>query len=753
MLIKVDKVAYIGRFEDLRHRAEPLKRLALVFARNGMGKSTICAVLRSVIAQDAKAIDERVHLGSAGAPMAALEIDAVGTVAFNNGAWNRAATPMLVFDQEFVRQNVHAAEEVTRGNKRGLFRVIIGSTGVTLARETEVLDEENRRVNATLREEATAIKAAVPAVTDIGAFEMAEVPQDLNAKIADAGRNLKLAEEASELQRRPSITLSGLDGRGGQFATLLGQTLGAGLERPRERLAEHIEKHNLDERAGMWLQYGVEHSDGPDCPFCDQPLAASDIYETLRTLFGPDYRALGANVEAAQAALRPLVEAGAGNFVRLVGQNRALAEYWNSVIQLPNIPTFGDDELGTIATALNAMLQAMETKLTDLSPVAPSASPDEWANVVGKLEHYDAAIEAANAVIAKTKAERATPVPNAKEAAKLRQEKLKALEAKEQEPLKTHLSRWRAAKARHDAIAVERGQKQEALRTHMTTTADAYQTDVNKLLRRFGTNFTLCKTKASFVGGGQPNTEYCIDIDGYVIPAGESGDQPRPSFRTTLSGGDKSSLALALFLVQASRRQDLQDLTLVFDDPFNSQDAGRQFETAASIRRLAAKAKQVVVLSHDPRFLHLLLKDAGSLDVSEHQIVLTGRWKAKVAPWSCTDEIKADYVRRAERIREYAATRTHLPDSNGNQLASDIRVFLEEFLDQRFPGRFHAGECLGAMCDAIADDPNDPLHAHKDDLRELNEFSRVDHHRGTQPPDPNELQSQCQKVVDILGDY
>jgi len=751
VLIKVDKLGHIGRFEELRHRAEPMKRLALLFARNGMGKSTICAVLRSAVAQDAKAIDERVHLGKAGAPMASLEVDGVGTVAFNNGAWNRAASPMLVFDQEFIRQNVHAAEEVTRDNKRGLFRVIIGSTGVTLAREIEALDEENRRVNATIREQEAAIRAAVPAVTDIDGFQKAEVQDDLAAKIEDAARNLKRAEEASEMQRRPSISSTGLEGRGGQFPALLAKTLSAGLEHSRERLAEHIEKHGLDERGGRWLQYGVEHSDGPDCPFCDQPLASSDIFETLRTLFGPDYKSLAADVEAARSAIGPLVEVSASNLLRIIGQNRALADYWNSVIDLPAIPSFEDDELSTMSTALNQIYEALGQKLADLSGVALPMEQDVWTAIVAKLEEYDLAVASANEAIAKAKSEGAAP--DARQAASSRLGKFKALEAKGQEPLKTHLATWRAAKDRHDAIAKERGQKQDALRTHMATTAEAYQKDVNKLLKRFGTNFTLCRTKASFVGGGQPNTEYCIDIDGYVIPAGESGDQSRPSFRTALSGGDKSSLALALFLVQASRRQDLQDVTLVFDDPFNSQDSGRQFETAASLRRLAAKAKQVVVLSHDPRFLHMLLKDAGPIEVSQHQIVLTGRWKAKIAAWSCKDEIKADYVRRAERIREYAATQTHLPDSNGHQLASDIRVFMEEFLDQRFPGRFADGVALGPMCDAIADDPNDPLNAHKDDLRELNEFSRPDHHRGTQPPDPAELQAQCQKVVDILGDY
>ena len=68
MINKVEKLGHIGRVAELRHRAEPMKKMSLLFARNGMGKSTICAVLRSDIAQDAKAIDERVHQGSAGLP-------------------------------------------------------------------------------------------------------------------------------------------------------------------------------------------------------------------------------------------------------------------------------------------------------------------------------------------------------------------------------------------------------------------------------------------------------------------------------------------------------------------------------------------------------------------------------------------------------------------------------------------------------------------------------------------------------------
>jgi hypothetical protein len=58
----------------------------------------------SLIAQVAKAIDDRVHLGNAGAPIATLKVDEVGTVAFNNGAWNRAASPIdVLIKSSFAR--------------------------------------------------------------------------------------------------------------------------------------------------------------------------------------------------------------------------------------------------------------------------------------------------------------------------------------------------------------------------------------------------------------------------------------------------------------------------------------------------------------------------------------------------------------------------------------------------------------------------------------------------------------------------
>src|SRR3546814_11253150 len=98
---------------------------------------------------------------------------------------------------------------------------------------------------------------------------------------------------------------------------------------------------------------------------------------------------------------------------------------------------------------------------------------------------------------------------------------------------------------------------------------------------------------------------------------------------------------------------DIKDLIIVLDDPFTSQDSGRQFETSARIRELSTLAAQVIVLSHDARFFGLIQKDAKPDDCSEHQIRLDADRHGVVCTWSAQGERKDDYVRRAERIRGY----------------------------------------------------------------------------------------------------
>jgi wobble nucleotide-excising tRNase len=76
---------------------------------------------------------------------------------------------------------------------------------------------------------------------------------------------------------------------------------------------------------------------------------------------------------------------------------------------------------------------------------------------------------------------------------------------------------------------------------------------------------------------GSPSSTFKLRINGVVVELGDS-KTPRgtPCFRSTMSSGDRNTLALAFFLVQLQQRSDIGNLTVVFDDPLTSLDRFRQ---------------------------------------------------------------------------------------------------------------------------------------------------------------------------------
>ncbi|MCC2975000.1 AAA family ATPase [Massilia sp. IC2-476] len=73
-------------------------------------------------------------------------------------------------------------------------------------------------------------------------------------------------------------------------------------------------------------------------------------------------------------------------------------------------------------------------------------------------------------------------------------------------------------------------------------------------------------------------------------------------FRYTLSEGDKSTLALALFLAKLSFSKKPEELIVVFDDPLTSLDSGRRFLTIKELTKLSERIGQLIVLTHDSGF-------------------------------------------------------------------------------------------------------------------------------------------------------
>lgn len=746
MLNKFKSIEEIGRFSKLTHRAEPFSRLSLVFGRNGYGKSTLCSILRSATEGQAKYIEMRRRLGASGDSRVEASWASGSTYAYSAGKWNACPGKIYIFDQEYVSKNLHIGESVTRENKRSLLPVILGDKGVELSEEVAALDKEQRALAEEMKVQERLIIARCQSVEvkKIIDFCNAIAPDDLEEKIQSWKRKLELAKQSAHIKQKKNprlFDLSGLSTAG----DLLDKTIDEIGDSAVRRVEEHLERHDLGPRAHNWLQYGVNYAPQDCCPFCEQDTTHNKLVSAYKKVFGDEFKSIKEEVE-----LLSKVVDGIRNVSAHIQENDSEILFWASLCELDSKPTLSAEEIEIVKYGFEKLERLIDRKQRNpLGAVGFQSEGDVISRAIDILIKYNNQVIAANNIIEQARADTVTQDINFAANTLARWE---AMSEKLVDPVKTATLSYAAAYARVEEIKVNKAKAQKRLTDYTTKTMSARQDAVNSLLQEFGTNFKIVDAKTSYIGR-EPNTEFAIEIGSHRIKAGDRSDT-EPSFKTVLSAGDKNTLALAFFIAQVNADEKLDKAIIVFDDPFSSQDMNRQFQTTSHIRAISAKACQVIVMSHDPRFLNLIEKNADHSIIRSFQLQCNDAGDGCISKWDSSEELKSLYIQQSEMIREYATHQKVLKGQTLNSIRQAIRPFLEDYLRLRFPGRFSDQEHISVMAKAIQDSgKSDPLAHAVSDLFALNEYTRTNMHGGGDASIPSELRAHCQKVVSIVGSY
>lgn len=317
MLLKVETIQEIGRFKSLKHQAPYFGSLTAIFARNGLGKSTVCSIIRSASEQDSRLISARKRLGADKEPSAHLQWHTHGAVTFSVGKWNSCPGPVHVFDSEFVRRNLHVGESVTRDNKRSLIPIVLGEEGVKIADKISRLDSEQRDLLSKISAIEKIIKRICPVVTDIKAFVQKETPGDIDQIIDHAKKSLELAKNSVAVKLKPAPTLLPtlhID----DIQKLLAETIESLSERAESALGDHIKAHAMEPHGTRWIKFGVEHMQGNRCPFCTQDTAKIDIVSLFKSYFSEEYSALLKKIDMTCEFFREVYGSSGENLDRFV---------------------------------------------------------------------------------------------------------------------------------------------------------------------------------------------------------------------------------------------------------------------------------------------------------------------------------------------------------------------------------------------------------------------------------------------------
>ncbi len=755
MLQRIISIRNVGRFKSCAALGDvTFRKFTLIFAENGRGKTTLCAIFRSLFTNTSAFIVGRTTLGSLGQPEVQI-LTANGNVAFQNGAWNSTFPDIAVFDGTYVSENVFAGDVVQTDHRRNLYRVIIGAQGVTLASRVNDLDEQIRAKNGEIQGNRASLQRHVATGMTVEAFIALADDPEIDAKIAAKEQELQAVLRATQLQQRAELTVVAVPVFPAAFAELLAKTFTTVAADAERLVAEHIARHTMSTRGEAWLAEGLRYVAHEECPFCGQGLSDVDLIRCYRSFFSREYDALRDEV----TALGGEVEAAIGDRVSaLIAhtalQNSSSVEFWRDYCEI--VPPTPPEAIAQVMTALRQSAQTLlQAKAgTPLEAVAPG---DDFTRALAAFETlrtslgiYNAAVATANAVIAARKRQVQAANPPEVEIAvgMLRARKVRHTDAVRE--LCASDARLQGEKA---TLEGNKGLAREQLDAHTQQVIRLYGQTINHYFEGINAGFRITTLRHTY-RGGPPSTSYQILINQNAVDVGDSTTPAdRPSFRNTLSAGDRNTLALAFFLAQLENDASRAQKVVVFDDPFTSMDSFRRNHTIHQIYRCGQTCAQVVVLSHEATFLKLLWDRVASADRKTLQLARVGEENTTIAEWDIERAVQARYRADIDTLQRFVS----VGDGAPMDVIQKLRPVLEGYCRNLYPTQFGEQEMMGGMVVKIRNSAGaHPLHSIADDLDELNMYCRRYHHAenpnaATEPIDDTELQAYVRRTLKLVG--
>jgi wobble nucleotide-excising tRNase len=335
MIRKILKLQNVGLLQDATQAgATELSQVTGIYADNGRGKSTFAALMRACQLGDAGRVNARKTIDSLNPPEVDLLLPTGNHVEFKANAWTGARPEIVVFDSEFVEQNVYSGFEVRADQRQSLLEFALGEQTVQLKQRVDQLTQDidaqtRRRTQAANRLSGYATPYTVPQFITLQPVPNAQQQIEALQKRIDAAKSseqLTVRQDPAELQGI-QCDLSAV------FDLLQSQL--ADVEETAEAVVKaHLAKHNAPAFED-WLSKGQGFLKGDDCPFCGQQLSGLVLVQAYRSHFNVAYSDLKRDVASLESKVAgQLSDARLEAAIAAAATNAARIEAWKDHIEV-----------------------------------------------------------------------------------------------------------------------------------------------------------------------------------------------------------------------------------------------------------------------------------------------------------------------------------------------------------------------------------------------------------------------------------
>jgi wobble nucleotide-excising tRNase len=730
VISKILKLQNVGLLQDATQSgAVTLGQVTAIYADNGRGKSTLAAILRACQLGDAGRLNARKTIDATNAPEVKFLLPTGSHVEFTTNSWTATLPDIVVFDSEFVEQNVYSGFEVRADQRQSLLEFALGNQTVQLKQQIDQLTKDIATQTGKKSQAERTLTGFAPPYA-LAQFITLQPVADAQQQIDALQKRIEAAKNVAQLaDRKDPAQVAAIQFDASAVFTVLKTQIQDVEEAAEAVVKAHLAKHNSEDFED-WVSRGQNYLGGPDCPFCGQGMSGLDLIAAYRSHFNKAYADLKRQVAGLESQVtNGLADSKIEAAVAAAATNTARIEAWKDQLNLTSATLDGAALVAAIKTVREQLLALVALKQrTPLELVGTQADSDAAAASLAIISHaittYNSEIQALAATIGAFKKKLAAEDTTA---LKAEVKKLEAAQKRQSPVVVAAVTEYQTAEAERKRLDGDKTTARQQLDALMQTTLQQYQTSINELIAAFGAEFSIEQLKTTYLGGGEPRTEYGLSMRNKSVKLGSRADITIGcSFATTLSEADKRTLAFAFFVARLKSDPNLTGKLVVLDDPVSSFDRNRRHQSIRLIANLAGDCRQLLVLSHDAYFVRELrerLADRKPAPIVPHIISIkrVQNSYSAFAPCDIDDVCSSDYYRHHRLVADYVDGKS---TTNSRDVAKAIRPLLEGYYHRRFPGKIPRKLMFGQIIALAAQaQPGDPLAYLQPTLKEMGEVN------------------------------
>lgn len=640
--MKIRKITTISRYKSFisfswgtfcknnSGQEEILGRFPIFFGENGVGKSAICDLLKSV--------SQNQDFQNTPPSLAEIELNDGNnnqSHKYENGNWTSQVSKnsFLFFDVDFINANVHTHGVRSSNLQQGAHTQKAGKLIIDL-------DEQANNLKEAVRAKKGELETLQTSCADILGQQFTDKDKDFFKTYEDTGdkaKQEKLSQEQEELKKL-EVDLATLQKLNNKYAEInrlsavsqiVFSTSLSAKGTFTELFARQIKEKAQDEADGAIKTHFAEHKQfieyakeqipqnyaDENCPLCMQPLAnATKVIEYYRTAFDQTYenakRQFLSDIETAKSEL----EAIKTNLNLLPSKVTAVFDALEKIktdFEIQNIYKLEEKtehtgkfsgittkEIDDLLTALES-LKKIEREQVDAAKL--------YEAVATKIQEVDKSIKSVNDLIAKKNklindfkgkySDQSKIAGEILEKTQKRTELNELVDFLKSDKIK-HIKNQNETLEKQKTLSEALKKAQEDLKTYLANTIPASViSQMITILGKFNLSFTLEHITAN------ANTK---DYSFSFKIKDQKGNERE--MKDGLSEGERQLISLAFFFAINENLQNKDKTVLIFDDPITSLDSPNLKILAEFIHQKTKEFSQVIVFTHHPLFFKYLAK-------------------------------------------------------------------------------------------------------------------------------------------------